>query len=208
MNFKINGEIDIERILKKRTKEEKAIELAHQIIERNLKIEKISMEYKIYENSSRCYFYDYYNPTMQLLCHKESSLEEINKIFIKSFEKLNADEYPLTIIDPYLFAEGTDTNFLIELLINNVKSKKVTFMTARRNTNEEILNEIINALESQDFEVRNYFERNLHDRVWFTEKGGFVCGTSINGLGKKNFTVFINLDDEDLRYFNLVYNFY
>ena len=122
---------------------------------------------------------------------------EIKSAFEKFFKPLAADACSLTIIDPYIFANGTNVALLVDILNTNIKSKQVRFVANSRNSNTSIETDIITQLKNMGFTVNIDNRTDIHDRYWYTRKNGFSCGTSFNGISRK--TTMMNLfPDQDL----------
>ena len=117
MNFKLEGDIDAKSILEKRNGEEKAKELAHQILEKKIYLTGISSEITLYSGRMlhREMSIDEFIERMDLITFKNDSVTDISNIFEKAFANLEAYEYPLTIVDAYIFANGTNVEFLCDL---------------------------------------------------------------------------------------------
>ena len=123
--------------------------------------------------------------------------DEIKSVFEKFFKPLSAEACSLTIIDPYIFAAGTNVALLVDILNTNVKSKQIRFVTNSRNTDVSIEASIKTQLTNMGFTVDIVNRTDIHDRYWYTRMKGFSCGTSFNGISRK--TTIINIfPDQDL----------
>lgn len=121
---------------------------------------------------------------------------EIKEEFEKFLKPLYVDYCRLTIIDPYLLASHTDVALLVQILQQNVKSKKIRIITKRSKVNDMIKNEFEVSLN--EFDIKVEYEDNIHDRWWYTRVNGFQCGSSFNGIGKDKLITISLLKGEDL----------
>ena len=200
MNFKLEGDIDVNSILEKKDGEEKAKELAHQILEKKIYLTGISSEITLYSGRMlhREMSIDEFIERMDLITFKNDSVTDVSNIFEKAFANLEAYDYPLTIVDAYIFANGTNVEFLCDLLQKYVGSKKVKFITSRKALKPEIESQVTERLKLFGFDVKVIRKNIYHDRVWFTNKGGFMIGASFNGISRNQYTIILKLENEDL----------
>ena len=123
--------------------------------------------------------------------------DAIKQIFNRFFKPMAVDACSLTIIDPYIFAANTNVSLLVDILSENVQSKKVRFVTNSHNTDVSVKTDILAQLSNIGFTVDVVNRTDIHDRYWYTRVKGFSCGTSFNGISRK--TTMINLfPDQDL----------
>ncbi|QSB10456.1 hypothetical protein JTI58_01695 [Lysinibacillus fusiformis] len=95
----------------------------------------------------------------------------------------------LLIIDPYFFkqpngAEKAEKYFeLIKNILDEVKSKKITIITDKKNVTPSLKGRIQNHIEAQ---LIVKYSDDWHDRFWVVDREkGILIGTSLNGLGNK-----------------------
>jgi len=130
------------------------------------------------------------------IMERNLSDDEIKEEFEKFLNPLSVDFCRLTIIDPYLFADHTNVALLVQILRQNVKSKKIRIITKRSNVNGAIKNEFEDLLN--EFDIEKKYEDSIHDRWWYTRVNGFQCGSSFNGIGKEKLITISLLRGKDL----------
>ena len=200
MNFKLEGDINVNSILEKRSNEEKAKELAHQILEKKIYLTGISSEINLYNERMlpRKMSINELIERMNFITYKNDSITDVSKIFENAFASLEADTNELTIVDAYIFSKGTNADFLCDVLLKNVGSKKVRFITSRKALKPEIESQVTERLKLFGFQVEVIRKDIYHDRVWLTNKGGFMIGASFNGISRNQYTIILKLESEDL----------
>lgn len=124
--------------------------------------------------------------------------QKLMGLFSKFFVPLSAEACRVTIVDPYIFAKGTNVTWLSSIIIDNVKSKEIRFVRNQANDDSVIFQQIESILKNNGFNV-SFINAGatLHDRWWYTRKSGFTIGISFNGINKKNSTIKM-LDDAEL----------
>lgn len=197
MWFEVNGDIDVSMMLDSQYGGINTRKFCEQLIANQARITdyKTSTEIKKWKN----YYLDMH-PKQYLtedILSDSITDEEVKKAFNRFFKPLSANSCPVTIIDPYIFARSTNVNLLCSIIMDNVQSKKVRFVTKLSNADSTIKNEIETRLKESGFEIYVEDRLDIHDRWWYTRIKGFTCGTSFNGISRK--TTMLNLfSDEDL----------
>lgn len=111
----------------------------------------------------------------------------------------------MVIVDPYFFASTSDTSYpqlihdALKPVLATLRSLKV--VTLPNKVDQSLLVQV-NTLISQtapSIAMTHATSRSFHDRFWINpNKGtGFICGTSLNGLGKK-YTLIERMQSEDV----------
>lgn len=167
---------------------------------KNINVTGFVLDSEFNEYKDKAKKYDEMHPKMTLnedFVNNKISNDEIKKLFNKFFLPLSVDSCELTIIDPYVFAKGTNYSLLLDIIKANVCSKKIRFIRNENNDDSTVLNNISNDLQNNGFKIKLINKRKLHDRWWYTRKSGFVIGISFNGLSIKDSTIKM-LDDNEL----------
>lgn len=128
---------------------------------------------------------------------KDISDSEVEENFKKFFFPLGGDSCQVTIIDPYIFSSGTNSELLLNVIKENVKIKEIRFIRNESKVDTPIRNIVIRSLEDDGYRIEEINATELHDRWWYTRKAGFTVGISFNGISKKNSTIKM-LDDFEL----------
>ena len=197
MWFEINGQIDVSLMLDEQVGGINTQKFCSQLVTNHVKVLgfKTSTEIEKWKN----YYLDMH-PKQYLtedVLPASITDEEVKKAFDKFFKPLSANFCRVTIVDPYIFARFTNVNLLCSIIVHNVQSKKIRFITKLSNADSTIKNEIETSLEDSGFEIYVEDRSDIHDRWWYTRIKGFTCGTSFNGISRK--TTMLNLfSDEDL----------
>lgn len=196
MYFKIEGELDVAKMLSTHD----GIDLekfCEQLLSNNNQIVKTYTSSQVEQWEG---YYREMHPCQILnedVVQSEVTDEDIKQIFNRFFKPMAVDACPLTIIDPYIFATGTNISLFVDILSANVQSKKVRFVTNSRNSDTSVKENIYTQLTNMGFTVDIVDRTDIHDRYWYTRIKGFYCGTSFNGISRK--TTMINLfPDQDL----------
>lgn len=119
----------------------------------------------------------------------EKILEYINKVS-------GEDKNELIIIDPYLFRTPKENEgFILENILKRCNYKKIVAVVEKGNTNKTFWCSISDKLDGR-LEIK--YSDEFHDRFWICDRtGGFLTGTSLNGLGKK-YCLIQKIDNEDI----------
>lgn len=127
---------------------------------------------------------------LESIGNKNMSLEE--KINFISSELLNigSENNMLTIMDPYVLPNKCPDDYwdFIVGFIKKSKLKKIKLITSSlsQKYNKDSHNKLKKELDTLSIPLTVLENNNFHDRVWIIEKEkkGFVCGCSLNGIGK------------------------
>lgn len=120
----------------------------------------------------------------------DENLSFSEKVTLLSDEllKIGSAGSELTIIDPYIFPEKHDTDYL-ELFIKILETSKVKKLKIITGSNLPKYKEKLYKEFSQKISIPVTIYRNekLHDRYWIIEdkKQGIFIGCSLNGIGKR-----------------------
>ena len=196
MYFKIEGELDVAKMLSTHD----GIDLekfCEQLLSNNNQIVQTYTSSQVEQWEK---YYAEMHPRQILnedIIQSEVTDDEIKQIFKRFFKPMSVDACSLTIIDPYIFATGTNVSLFVDILSANVQSKQVRFVTNSRNSDTSVKENIYTQLTNMGFTVDIVDSTDIHDRYWYTRIKGFSCGTSFNGISRK--TTMINLfPDQDL----------
>jgi hypothetical protein len=99
----------------------------------------------------------------------------------------------LVVVDPYFFAPTTDTSYpaLIEQVLHPVLAtlRTLTVITLPNKVDAKLVTDVTAALVvgAPGLSVAHRTSNTFHDRFWIDpiSTKGFLCGTSLNGLGKR-----------------------
>jgi hypothetical protein len=118
-----------------------------------------------------------------------STIELLLQGFLKALSVGNE----LVIVDPYFFAKTTDASY--PNLIQNVllpvlpRLRTLTVITLPNKVDTALVANISHALtlHAPNLSVFHKTTTTFHDRFWINpvSSKGFICGSSLNGLGKK-----------------------
>ena len=197
MWFKVDGEIDVSTMFDDKENGINTQKFCNQLISNNVEIvqSRTNSEIEEWEN----YYIDMH-PKQNLLediLLASTSNDEVKDIFKKFFKPLSVESCCVTIIDPYIFAKGTNVNLLVTILDSNIGSRKIKFITTAANSDNVVKTDIETKLSNLGFDITIEDRKDIHDRWWYTRINGFYCGTSFNGISHK--TTMLNLiSDNDL----------
>ena len=136
--------------------------------------------------------------TEEILWKNMTICERIDK-FVEYIGKINGIGGELLIIDPYLFPRKSDDTYpgMLAQILNKADCKRVTVVTDKKNLDEHLLKKVRQSTKS---EIDLVYSSDFHDRFWIAnEEEGFVCGTSLNGVGGRISSI-CNLDEDDVKY--------
>ena len=197
MYFNLNGKIDVSQMLSSTDSGIDSKKFCTQIIENGIRINEFYCNAQI--EKWKNYYYDMHPKTR--LCEdivkKDIANDDIKGIFAKFFKPLDAENCSVSIVDPYLFSSGTNVELLSDILISNVKSKNIKFITDFSKDDFSVREYVMQKIEQAGFKPQSFNRNDSHDRYWFTRKNGFAIGTSFNGLGNK-ISTFTMLSSKDL----------
>lgn len=125
-----------------------------------------------------------------------TSEKEIIEIFIDELKPLELERNKLTIVDPYIFANGTEISLLSEILLKCVICKDICFITNCNSEKYCVRKNIEDFLNENGFKFTVKYDSSIHDRYWLSNKSGIICGTSFGGIGKKK-SLIMKLDDKN-----------
>ena len=111
----------------------------------------------------------------------------------------------LVIVDPYFFASTTDAGYpaLIEQVLHQILPTlhTLTVITLPNKVNVALVTNVTSALAAQapNLSVVHKTTQTFHDRFWIdpVSAKGFICGSSLNGLGKR-YALVDNLQPSDV----------
>lgn len=111
----------------------------------------------------------------------------------------------LVIVDPYFFASTTDAGYpaLIEQVLHQILPTlhTLTVITLPNKVNVALVTNVTSALAAQapNLSVVHKTTQTFHDRFWIdpVSPKGFICGSSLNGLGKR-YALVDNLQSSDV----------
>lgn len=132
------------------------------------------------------------------------TLEEKIDFICNELKKIKAENQTLTIMDPYILPKKHDDDYLDLFLgfIEKSKIKKLKLITSSQTDkyNSSLHLELKIKLESLSITLEVFKSETLHDRRWLIEekKTGFLCGPSLNGVGKDRTTTISSLSEEDI----------
>lgn len=136
--------------------------------------------------------------------HPNMSLEEKIDFIYSELEKIKAENQTLIIMDSYIFPKRHDDDYLDFFLgfIKKSKIKKLKLITSSKinKYNSHLHLELKIELKKLSIALEVFRLEKLHDRRWIVEekKTGFLCGPSLNGIGKDNTTTISPLSEEDV----------
>jgi hypothetical protein len=115
------------------------------------------------------------------------------ELLLQGFLKALSVGTELVIVDPYFFAKTTDASY--PNLIQNVllpvlpRLRTLTVITLPNKVDTALVANISHALtlHAPNLSVFHKTTTTFHDRFWINpvSSTGFICGSSLNGLGKK-----------------------
>jgi hypothetical protein len=202
MYFKIEGNFDMSPCVMDKAnfgevKLDTFIELLYQS---NVHIVNSFCDSEIEDWKEKAKKYDGLHPKMTLnedFISYNISDKELKMEFNKFLGAISSNTCQLTIVDPYLFASGTNVNLFLSIVKDNVLSKSIKFIFDSSHNDLSVYNQIITSLKTDNFIIDKSPKKRLHDRWWFTRKAGFAVGASFSGLTRKD-TTFKMLDDDEL----------
>ena len=111
----------------------------------------------------------------------------------------------LVIVDPYFFASTTDAGYpaLIGQVLHQILPTlhTLTVITLPNKVNVALVTNVTSALAAQapNLSVVHKTTQTFHDRFWIdpVSTKGFICGSSLNGLGKR-YALVDNLQPSDV----------
>ena len=136
--------------------------------------------------------------------HPNMSLEEKIDFICSELEKIKAENQTLIIMDSYIFPKNHDDDYLDFFLgfIKKSKIKKLKLITSSNDKkyNSDLHLALKTELKKLSIDLKVFRLEKLHDRRWLIEekKIGFLCGPSLNGIGKDNTTTISPLSEEDV----------
>jgi len=136
--------------------------------------------------------------------HPNMSLEEKIDFIYSELEKIKAENQNVIIMDYYIFPKRHDDDYLDFFLgfIKKSKIKKLKLITSSKinKYNSDLHLELKIELKKLSIALEVFRLEKLHDRRWIVEekKTGFLCGPSLNGIGKDNTTTISPLSEEDV----------
>jgi hypothetical protein len=131
------------------------------------------------------------------------SNQEIINIINNQLKSLNHGGN-LIIIDQYIFPKDYSQDYvktLIDILRNNGVFKNLIFVT-NKNYNSALFTDFVketvkNNIVENNSDIKIVTSNEFHDRFWISpNEEGFICGTSLNGIGKKYSSIY-ELSKED-----------
>lgn len=132
------------------------------------------------------------------------SLEEKIDFICSELKKIKAENQILTIMDPYILPKRYDHDYL-ELFLGFIKKSKIKKLKLITSSESKKYNSdfhlvLKNELKKLSIALEVLRLEKLHDRRWIVEekKTGFLCGPSLNGIGKDNTTTISPLSEEDV----------
>ena len=136
MYFKFDGTIDRIQCLVDITKYEKIQKstMIKIINSENVNVTGVVLDSEFNEYKDKAKKYDEMHPKMTLnedFVNNKISNDEIKKLFNKFFIPLSVDSCELTIIDPYVFAKGTNYSLFLDIIKANVVQKKLDLLEIR-----------------------------------------------------------------------------
>nr|WP_310788232.1 MIT C-terminal domain-containing protein [Fusobacterium nucleatum] len=179
----------------------------------NKSLEELGLHYEFFieisnkdcNNSCRDYMAE---NNLQVACesigHSSMSLEEKIDFICSELKKIKAENQTLTIMDPYILTKNHDHDYLEFFLgfIKKSKIKKLKLITSSESKkyNSDLHLELKTELRKLSIDLKVLKFENLHDRRWLVEekKTGFLCGPSLNGIGKDKTTTISPLSEEDI----------
>lgn len=158
---------------------------------------------------------DYYHGCHSLneeFIPKGESKNAITTILGKHIRGLN-HEGKVIIIDPYFFSKSSENDqkyipFLTEIFKPHTDLSQLFILTNSHNYSNKLEGDFISSVikngifnSVSDIEITIDNKNEIHDRIWLSNKGhGFLCGTSLNGLGKR-YSLIMEIDQNDSKEF-------
>ena len=136
--------------------------------------------------------------TEEILWKNMTVSERIDK-FVEYIEKIDGIGGELLIIDPYIFPRKFDNTYpgMLAQILNKADCKRVTVVTDKKNLNGHLFEKVRLSTKSK---IDLVYSSDFHDRFWIANKEkGFVCGTSLNGVGRRISSI-LYLDEDDVKY--------
>ncbi|MED4018039.1 hypothetical protein [Sutcliffiella cohnii] len=157
-------------------------------------------------------YYQGYQVLNEEFIPKKENKNTIKTILGKHIRGLNHDGKVL-IIDPYLFPNSSENDhkyisFLTEIFKPHTDLSKLLILTNRHEYSEKLKMNFVNSMINNgifksvsDIQITIDYKNEIHDRIWLSAKEhGFLCGTSLNGLGKK-YSLITEIDKSDSKEF-------
>lgn len=113
----------------------------------------------------------------------------------------------ITIIDPYIFPDRHDVdyvNFLLDVFSETFDAvHEINFISHPACTCEVLRDDVARViLKRHNMTVKNYTSSDFHDRLWIIDNDrGIYCGNSLNGIGKK-FSLVAGIEAADIQEIN------
>lgn len=136
--------------------------------------------------------------------HPNMSLEDKIDFICSELEKIEAKNQTLIIMDSYIFPKNHDSDYLDFFLgfIKKSKIKKLKLITSSNDKkyNSDLHLALKTELKKLSIDLKVFRLEKLHDRRWLIEekKTGFLCGPSLNGIGRDYTTTISPLSEEDI----------
>ena len=136
--------------------------------------------------------------------HPNMSLEDKIDFICSELEKIKAKNQTLIIMDSYIFPKNHDSDYLDFFLgfIKKSKIKKLKLITSSNDKkyNSDLHLALKTELKKLSIDLKVFRLEKLHDRRWLIEekKTGFLCGPSLNGIGRDYTTTISPLSEEDV----------
>ena len=136
--------------------------------------------------------------------HPNMSLEEKINFICSELEKIKAENQTLIIMDSYIFPKNHDDNYL-DFFLGFIKKSKIKKLKLITSSNDKKYNSDLHLilkteLKKLSIALEVFRLEKLHDRRWIIEekKTGFLCGPSLNGIGRDYTTTISSLSKEDV----------
>lgn len=179
----------------------------------NKSLEELGLHYEFFieisnkdcNNSYRDYMAENnFQEACESIGHSNMSLEEKIDFICSELKKIKAENQILTIMDPYILPKKYDPDYL-ELFLGFIKKSKIKKLKLITSSESKKYNSdfhlvLKNELKKLSIALEVLRLEKLHDRRWIVEekKTGFLCGPSLNGIGKDNTTTISPLSEEDV----------
>lgn len=179
----------------------------------NKSLEELGLHYEFFmeisnkecENAYRDYMAENnFQIAYESIGNSNMSLEEKIDFICSELKKIKAENQILTIMDPYILPKKYDPDYL-ELFLGFIKKSKIKKLKLITSSESKKYNSdfhlvLKNELKKLSIALEVLRLEKLHDRRWIVEekKTGFLCGPSLNGIGKDNTTTISPLSEEDV----------
>lgn len=135
---------------------------------------------------------------------KSLTPQECVEKMVYYIQAIQTENDELLIIDPYLFSEREDSDYsdMLTRILKSSNAKRIIIITNKsgKRFNAKLWDKVKQSLCTVGIvDIELVDSDKFHDRFWiFNRRKGFLCGTSLNGIGKK-FSLIAMLEEDDVK---------